>query len=281
MNSLSRALVSIAPDITRWQYRAEEIIVSAMLQPSRHPGHGTPARPTTAEWAGGALLGGLVLVLIAYTRVPLKDQFWVALRWTARWSFVWFFLASWGAALGVLFGGRFRPLAVRARQFGLAFASAHAVHVALVAIMLYGATTPFARQILVLFGTGVGFVYAMALITVSPRLQKIMGPQVWRAFRIVGIEYINYAYYWDFRNGTFHKGVINFLIYAPFLALTMAGPVVRLAAAIKKRLAARDLRGTAAAGPAGAFNPANTPAQTRKAFIAGMLTRRRAAARLP
>ncbi len=252
-----------------------------MLQPSRHPGHGTPARPTTAEWAGGALLGGLVLVLIAYTRVPLKDQFWVALRWTARWSFVWFFLASWGAALGVLFGGRFRPLAVRARQFGLAFASAHAVHVALVAIMLYGATTPFARQILVLFGTGVGFVYAMALITVSPRLQKIMGPQVWRAFRIVGIEYINYAYYWDFRNGTFHKGVINFLIYAPFLALTMAGPVVRLAAAIKKRLAARDLRGTAAAGPAGAFNPANTPAQTRKAFIAGMLTRRRAAARLP
>jgi hypothetical protein len=166
----------------------------------------------------------------------------LALRWTARWSFVWFCLASWSAALGILFGVRLRPLAMRAREFGLAFASAHVVHVALVAYMLYRATTPFARQPLIFFGVGVGFVYVMALITLSARLREILGPHAWRAFRIVGIEYINYAYYSDFSGRTFHKGVINFLIYAPFLALTLAGPLVRLSALLKKTLAARLLR---------------------------------------
>ena len=211
---------------------------------SSQPPPPLPPRPTTLEWTGAALLGGLVLVLVAYSTALPKDQFWVALRWTARWSFVWFFLASWSAALGVLFGARFRPLAVRAREFGLAFASAHLVHVALVAIMLYGATTPFARQPLILFGIGVGFAYVMALITLSARLRAILGPQAWRAFRIIGIEYINYAYYWDFRGRTFHKGAINLLIYAPFLALTLAGPAVRLAALVHKSRAAGVSRPT-------------------------------------
>jgi len=209
-----------------------------MVQPSNQPARGTPPRPTTAEWSGLALMGGLLLVLIAESTAP-KDQLGFALRWTARWSFVWFCLASWSAALGVLVGWRFRPLAARAREFGLAFASAHAVHVALVAYMLYGATTPFARRPLIFFGVGVGFVYAMALITLSARLREFLGPHAWRAFRIVGIEYINYAYYSDFSGRTFHKGVVNFLIYAPFLALTLAGPPVRLAALIQKARSAR------------------------------------------
>ncbi len=212
-----------------------------MTQPSNQARRATPPRPTTAEWMGLALLGGLILVLIAESADP-KDQLGLALRWTARWSFVWFCLASWSAALGILFGVRLRPLAMRAREFGLAFASAHVVHVALVAYMLYRATTPFARQPLIFFGVGVGFVYVMALITLSARLREILGPHAWRAFRIVGIEYINYAYYSDFSGRTFHKGVINFLIYAPFLALTLAGPLVRLSALLKKTLAARLLR---------------------------------------
>jgi hypothetical protein len=209
-----------------------------MVQPSNQPVRGVPPRPTTAEWMGLALLGGLLLVLIAESSANPKDQLGVALRWTARWSFVWFCLASCSAALGILLGS-FRPLAVRAREFGLAFASAHVVHVALVAYMLYRATTPFARQPLIFFGIGVGFVYVMALFTLSARLRETLGPHAWRAFRIVGIEYINYAYYTDFSGRTFHKGVLNFLIYAPFLALTLAGPLVRLAALIQKARSAR------------------------------------------
>lgn len=230
-----------------------------MVQPATFMGRRTPPRPTTLEWMGFALLGALVWVLVAYSTVPPKDQFWVSLRWTARWSFAWFLLASWSAALGVLFGARFRPLAARAREFGLAFASAHLVHVALVAIMLYGATTPFARRPLYFFGVGVGFVYVMAFITLSARLRTLLGPHAWRAFRIIGIEYINYAYYTDFRGSTFHKGVVNLAIYAPFLALTMAGPVVRAAAYIKTALAKR----ARAAGAPHPGSPAIEPTPLR------------------
>ena len=213
-----------------------------MVQPSNQSSPAALPRPTTTEWMGLALLGGLLLVLIAELTAAPTDLLGVALRWTARWSFVWFCLASWSAALGILFGRRFRPLALRAREFGLAFASAHLVHVALVAYMLYGATTPFARQPLIFFGVGVGFVYVMALISLSGRLREALGPLSWRAFRIIGIEYINYAFYSDFSGRTFHKGVLNFLIYAPFLALTLAGPLVRLAALVKKTRLGRLLR---------------------------------------
>jgi hypothetical protein len=187
---------------------------------------------------GLALLGGLALVLIAESTAAPKDVFGLALRWTARWSFLWFCLASWSAALGVLFGRRFRALAMRAREFGLAFASAHLVHVALVAYMLHGMTTPFPRQPLILFGVGVIFVYLMALITLSARLRDLLGPRAWRIFRNVGIEYITFAYYSDFSGRTFHKGTANFLVYAPFLALTVAGPLIRLAALFHKRRSA-------------------------------------------
>jgi hypothetical protein len=188
-------------------------------------------RPTTGEWAGAAVLGGLIVVLVARHVAPPNDQLGVALRWSARWSFLWFWIASCSAALGVLLGPRLRPLAVRARQFGLAFAAAHLVHVALVAYMLHGATTPFARQPLIFFGTGVFFVYLMALLSLSGRLRDLIGANAWRAVRVVGLEYINYAYYSDFVGRTFHKGTANLIIYLPFLVLVVAGPLLRLAAA--------------------------------------------------
>jgi hypothetical protein len=172
-----------------------------------------------------------VIVLVARHAGPPNDQLGVALRWSARWSFLWFWIASCSAALGVLFGPRLRALAARARQFGLAFAAAHLVHVALVAYMLHGAATPFARQPLIFFGTGVFFVYLMALLSLSGQLRELIGAQAWRAVRVVGLEYINYAYYSDFAGRTFHKGTANLIVYLPFLVLVVAGPVLRLAAA--------------------------------------------------
>jgi hypothetical protein len=111
--------------------------------------------------------------------------------------------------------------------------------------MLHASTTPFPRQPLILFGVGVIFVYLMALLTLSARLRQMLGPRAWRIFRNVGIEYITYAYYSDFSGRTFHKGTANFLVYAPFLALTIAGPLIRLAALFHKR------RSTGAPHPAG------------------------------
>src|SRR5215470_10146724 len=55
-----------------------------------------------------------------------------ALEITARFSYVWFWLAYAGGALGALFGPLFRPIARRGREFGLGFVAAHSIHVGLV-----------------------------------------------------------------------------------------------------------------------------------------------------
>jgi hypothetical protein len=55
----------------------------------------------------------------------------VALQATARLSFVLFWPAYSAAALAALFGPSFQPLRRRVREFGLAFAAAHLVHLEL------------------------------------------------------------------------------------------------------------------------------------------------------
>jgi len=57
----------------------------------------------------------------------------VALQATARLSFVLFWPAYCAAALAALFGPSFQPLQRHVREFGLAFAAAHLVHLGLVA----------------------------------------------------------------------------------------------------------------------------------------------------
>jgi hypothetical protein len=55
-----------------------------------------------------------------------------ALRLTARWSFLLFWMAYTGSAMGALFGPAFEVLARRGREFGLAYAAAHLIHLGLV-----------------------------------------------------------------------------------------------------------------------------------------------------
>src|SRR5579875_2142772 len=61
-----------------------------------------------------------------------SDGIRLGLRLTARWSFLLFWLAYSGRALEVLFGSAFRGVTKGGREFGLAFAAAHSVHIALV-----------------------------------------------------------------------------------------------------------------------------------------------------
>ena len=54
-----------------------------------------------------------------------------ALRVTARWSFMLFWLAYTGGALARLFGAKLGPIARHGREFGLSFVAAHSVHLGL------------------------------------------------------------------------------------------------------------------------------------------------------
>jgi hypothetical protein len=190
-------------------------------------------KPTTAEWMGASLGAALVIVLIIYLGAGHGEKLALALRATARWSFLWFWLASVGGALAALFGSHFQNLAQRARDFGLAFASAHLAHLGLVAWLLYHSVTPFPRSPLLFFGIGVFWTYLLALLSIKG-LSAMLAPSIWRIVRTLGVEYISFAFLIDFAKNPFQGGVLNLLAYLPFLILAIAGPLLRLAAVAKR-----------------------------------------------
>ncbi len=207
-------------------------------------------RPATAEWMGAALAVALVLILAVSLGVEQGHRLGTALRVTARWSFLWFWLASAGGALATLFGSSFLPLARRGRDFGLAYASAHVAHVGLVAWLLYHTVTPFPRTTLIFFGIGVFWTYLLALLSIG-RLTAMLNPTVWLAVRTLGVEYISFAFLVDFARNPLGHGIGHFLAYLPFLTLALAGPPLRLAAALKRRLARTRSRSSGVSTPAG------------------------------
>jgi len=114
-------------------------------------------------------------------------------------------------------------------------ASAHRVHVGLVAFLLYISATPFPRWKLVFFGLGVFWVYSLALLSIR-RITEFWGidPRTWRIVRSIGVEYIALVFLFDFAPKPFYGGVANRLMYLPFFVMAIAGPLLRLAAAAKR-----------------------------------------------
>ena len=202
---------------------------------------GVMRSPTTREWIIGATAVSLGMVLAIGVLTPPGERVALALRATARWSFLWFWLASTGGALCTLFGPKFQALAQRARDFGLAFASAHLVHIGLAVFLLYVLAAPFPLPKLIFFAVGAFWVYLLALLSikrVAAMLQPRVQPRAWRIVRSIGVEYITLVFLFDFYQGPFQGGLKNLVIYLPFLMLATAGPVLRIAAGLKRR--ARD-----------------------------------------
>ncbi|HLY88179.1 MAG TPA: hypothetical protein VKQ27_04280 [Acetobacteraceae bacterium] len=168
-----------------------------------------------------------------------------ALRVTGRWSFLLFWLAYTGSAMATLLGQSFQPIRRRSREFGLAFASAHLVHLALVAWLCWIGATP-ATSVFVLFGIAVFWTYAIALVSFGdPR--KMLGSAGWWLLRAVGLNYIAYAFATDFTSNPFSGGITRQIAYVPFAILSVLGPILWVAGE-----AARFARGRAATAiPAG------------------------------
>jgi hypothetical protein len=179
-----------------------------------------------------SFLVGLVIVLAVRTGAGPGERVAMALRATARWSFLLFWLASTGGALTTLFGSRFQALAHRARDLGLAFASAHLAHLGVVA-WLYVSDNPPTRPTLIFFGIAAIWTYLLAILSIN-RLSARLNPRVWRTVRTLGVEYIGLAFLTDFAKHPFQGGVLDVANYLPFLALAIAGPILRLAAVVKR-----------------------------------------------
>jgi hypothetical protein len=135
----------------------------------------------------GSFVAALSLAVLVLTIGGIDaDNLRRALRLTARFSFLPFWCAYAGGSLAVLFGDRFRPLAQQGRNFGLAFASAHSIHLLLV-VWLYRLSPepPISMQSAVFFSIGVLWMYLLALLSIE-RLSRTLGPRLWRKLRLVG-----------------------------------------------------------------------------------------------
>jgi len=198
------------------------------------------SKRTTTEWMAASFIVALAIVSLIRVGAGPGERMDLALRATARWSFVLFWLASAGNALAALFGSRFQALARRARDFGLSFASAHLVHLGLVAWVYYVSLDTPTQSTLIFFGIAAVWTYALAILSIK-RLSTRLNPRLWRIVRTLGVEYIALAFLVDFDKSPFEGGVANVLAYAPFLALAIAGPLLRLAAAVKRLSQVRRL----------------------------------------
>jgi hypothetical protein len=179
---------------------------------------------------------GLVIVVVIRLHAGPGERVAGALRVTARWSFTLFWLATVGRALFTLFGSRFQALAQRSRELGLCYASAHLAHLGVVGWVFYQAITNSVElPSLTFFGIAVFWTYLLAVLSikgVSARLNQ----RACRIVRLIGVEYIALAFLVDFYKDPFQGGLAHVAAYAPFVVLSIAGPLLRLAAAVKSRL---------------------------------------------
>jgi hypothetical protein len=197
------------------------------------------SRYSTVFWMTASLLVAAALAAIMFGAVDAHDRVGVALRVTARWSFLLFWLAYTGSAMATLWGPRFSGLARSGRELGLAFASAQLVHVGL--ILRYGAGGGMA-----FFWVGIMFTYLLAFFSV-PLIRDAMGPRLWRFSLVIALNYIALVFAAEFIEGPLKRGgIANYpLSYVPFALLLVVGVGLRVAGCRPRfgwNLVWRDLR---------------------------------------
>ena len=160
-----------------------------------------------------------------------------ALKVTARFSFLLFWLAYAGGGLALLVGPALTPLKQHGRELGLAFASAHVVHAGLIVWLCWIGAVPGAG-LFRFFGPPLAIVYILALFSI-PRLQRRLGHGGWWLLRTAGMNWIAYAFAADFVGAPLN-GAAQVVEYLPFAALSVAGPFLYFAPLLRSLARSRQ-----------------------------------------
>ncbi len=191
-------------------------------------------RSVTVPWMLTAFAVALVIAGVSLRlRGSGEEGTLLGLKLTARWSYLWFWWAYTAGAWATLLGPRLRTVAMRARDFGLAFAAAHLIHVALVAWLYRIAEHPPGAHTLEFFGVAVFFTYLLALLSFR-RFALWLTPRAVSVIRTVGVEYIALAFLVDFVNPPFAPTLKYAVSYGAFLALIVLGYAVRIIALMRR-----------------------------------------------
>lgn len=202
----------------------------------------TTPKPVPVLWMGTAFAValGIAAVVLAVNGSAAKGLV-PALQMTARWAFLPFWVAYTGGAMAALFGPALAPLAKRGREFGLAYASAMTVHFGLVVwIFQISSKPPLSGKPFDFFALGVVFTYLLVVFSFG-RPVEALGSSGWRILRIVGLNYILFAFAWDFVPATIRAltgtyGLLDRIKYVPFAVMCVAAPLLVVAAAAQRRL---------------------------------------------
>ena len=137
-------------------------------------------RYNTLVWMALAFCASLGLAISIVAVFGIKPGFSLALRATARWAFLLYLPAYVGGPLTSLFGSAFLPVRQRAREFGLAFASAMIVHLGIVVCLCAIGAAPPAKTF-VKFGIAAIFTYLLALFSIR-RGARVAAPEILAVF---------------------------------------------------------------------------------------------------
>jgi hypothetical protein len=189
-------------------------------------------------WIGAALgIAMLAACLILGVAGTGEKPTRLALEVTARWSFLLFWLAYSGNALAQLTG--WEAIGGHGREFGLSFAAAHLVHIALVVWLSYLlGRIALTGGLLIFFLAGLFWVYLLAGLSFGG--VQAIGRQAWRVIRFVGMNYILIAFGRDFVLPILHPKpaqhtLAHALAYGPFAALSVAAPLLVLTVGLRPR----------------------------------------------
>jgi hypothetical protein len=153
-----------------------------------HSDHAPEHRNLAVHLIGGrtittvALMSAAFLIALAMATIVLvifgfgERGATIALRATARWSFLLFWLAYAGGAMAWLWP-RLSGLGRYGRDLGLAYASAQLIHVGLVLWLIHVATEPSGAM--VFFWIGIFCTYLLVLFSL-PRFREALEPRLWR-----------------------------------------------------------------------------------------------------
>jgi hypothetical protein len=184
-------------------------------------------------FGGGLALAGAVLAHYGTALVGIGQ----AVRYTARWSFLFFWLSYTGGAMAILFGPAFAGLARRARALGLAFAAALQVHIGFVIWLgVVIGQIPLQGGILLFFVIALFCTYLLVLLSFGIGTANL-GP-LWRPLLFLATTYILIAFGRDFlldAPGQLTQHWLSFVEYVPFALLSLIAIPLRLAALLRQR----------------------------------------------
>ena len=183
------------------------------------------------SWMGWAFAIALAIAAVVLVIQGADNRgIRLALELTARWSFLLFFMAYAGNAVAALTGSA--SLVGHGREFGLAFASAHLVHIGLVIWLGFVlGRVPLSGGLLLFFLAALLCTYLLAGFSFGG--VKALGP-AWLPVRFIAMNYILIAFGRDFVLPVIHPkpaqvNLGHFLFYAPFMLASIAAPLLVLA----------------------------------------------------